>query len=181
MKKDKLTVILGVTGSIAAYKSCELTGLLKKAGYNVRVVLTKEAEEFVTALTLRTLSKNKVVTDMFEAPEEWDPVHTSMADEADLIIIAPATANVIAKLASGACDDMLTCTVFASDAPVLIAPAMNNKMYEHPVTQENIGKLKKVGYKFIGPVKGNLACGCQAIGHIADLGDIISEARRLLK
>ena len=181
MKKDTKTIILGVTGSIAAYKACELTSLFKKEGFNVRVLLTKEGKEFVTALTLQTLSKNKVIMDMFESPEEWNPIHTSLAQSADLILIAPATANIIAKLASGICDDILTCTVFASDAPVLIAPAMNDKMYEHKIVQENITKLKKVGYRFIGPIKGHLACGCEAVGHIADLSDIIAEAKRLAK
>lgn len=181
MKKDAKTVILGVTGSIAAYKACELTSLLKREGLNVRVILTREAKEFVTALTLQTLSQNKALTDMFAPPDEWDPVHTSLAEEADLILIAPATANVIAKLAAGICDDLLTCTVFATEAPVLIAPAMNNKMYEHRITQENISKLKKAGYHFIGPIKGRLACGCEGIGHIADLKDIITKARRLVK
>ncbi|MFH1190347.1 MAG: flavoprotein [Candidatus Omnitrophota bacterium] len=181
MKRDIRTVILGVTGSIAAYKACELTSLLKKEGFDVRVVLTKEAKEFVTALTLQTLSKNKVMTDMFEAPEAWDPIHTSLADQAALILIAPATANIIAKLAAGICDDLLTCAVFASDAPVLIAPAMNDKMYAHRVTQDNIAKLKKIGYHFIGPVKGHLACGCDAMGHIAGLDAIIAEAKRLVK
>ena len=179
MKKSAKTVILGVTGSIAAYKACELTSLLRKEGFNVRALLTKEGKEFVTALTLQTLSQNKVITDMFESPEEWNPVHTSLAEEADLILIAPATANIIAKLASGICDDILTCTIFASDAPVLIAPAMNDKMYEHKIVQENIAKLKKAGYRFIGPIKGHLACGCEAVGHIADLSDIIAEAKRL--
>lgn len=181
MKKDTKTIILGVTGSIAAYKACELTSLLKKEGFNVKVLLTKEGKEFVTALTLQTISQNKVIMNMFESPEEWNPIHTSLAEEADLILIAPATANIIAKLASGICDDILTCTVFASDAPVLIAPAMNDKMYKHEIVQGNITKLKKTGYHFIGPVKGHLACGCEAMGHIADLAGIISEAKRLAK
>jgi len=181
MKKDIKTIILGVTGSIAAYKACELTNLLKREGFDVRVLLTREAKEFVTALTLQTLSQNKVIMDMFESPEEWNPVHTSLAEEADLILIAPATANIIAKLASGICDDILTCTIFAADAPVLIAPAMNDKMYEHKVVRDNIAKLKKIGYHFIGPIKGHLACGREAVGHIAGLTDIIAEVKRLAK
>ena len=181
MKKDPKTVILGVTGSIAAYKACELTSLLKKEGYDVKVLLTKEAQEFVTTLTFQTLSKNRVLTDMFALPDEWDPAHTSLAAEADLVLVVPATANIIAKLSSGICDDILTCTIFATEAPVLIAPAMNDKMYAHRITQENIAKLKKIGYKFIGPIKGHLACGCEALGHISDLRDIMSEVKRLLK
>jgi phosphopantothenoylcysteine decarboxylase/phosphopantothenate--cysteine ligase len=118
---------------------------------------------------------------MFELPQTWDPVHTSLAEEASLILIAPATASVIGKLASGICDDLLTCIVYASNAPVLIAPAMNEKMYNHAVVKANIEKLKKVGYKFVGPIKGHLACGHNAVGHIADTGEIIKEAKRLAK
>ena len=179
--RDKKTIVLGVTGSIAAYKACELCGLFVKSSFNVQVLLTKEAREFVTPLTFQTISRNKVVTDMFALPEDWSPCHTSIADKADLILIAPATANIIGKLACGICDDILTCVVYASKAPVLIAPAMNDKMYKHPVTQANIEKLKKIGYRFVGPVKGPLACGCEDIGHIADLKDIVTEAGRLLK
>ena len=180
MKKKK-TILLGVTGSIAAYKACDIISLLKKEGFDVKVLLTKEAKEFVTALTMQTLSQNKIITDMFELPDEWNPVHTSLAKEADLVMIAPATANIIAKIASGICDDILTCTVFATSAPIVIAPAMNEKMYKHTITQANIQKLKKVGYHFVGPIKGHLACGCEDIGHIADINDIVKEAKRLLR
>lgn len=180
MKSGK-TVILGVTGSIAAYKACEIISLLKKETIDVQVILTKEAAAFVTPLTFQTVSQNKAVTDMFECPEDWNPRHISLADKANLILIAPATANVIGKLAAGICDDMLTCAVFATKAPVLIAPAMNDKMYKHPVTQDNIARLKKIGYRFIGPIKGRLACGCEEIGHIADVKDIVSEAKRFLR
>lgn len=181
MKTGK-TIILGVTGSIAAYKACEILSLLgKESRFDVHVVLTKEAGEFVTALTFQTLSRNKVITDIFEIPEDWSPRHTSLADKADLILIAPATANIMAKLAAGICDDMLTCVVYATKAPVLIAPAMNEKMYRHPITQENIARLKKIGYSFIGPVKGRLACGHEDIGHIAGVEEITNEAKRLLK
>jgi phosphopantothenoylcysteine decarboxylase/phosphopantothenate--cysteine ligase len=175
------TVILGVTGSIAAYRACEIASALKKASFSVKAVLTKEGAQFITPLSLQTLSGNKVYTDMFELPQTWDPVHTSLAEEASLILIAPATASVIGKLASGICDDLLTCIVYASNAPVLIAPAMNEKMYNHAVVKANIEKLKKVGYKFVGPIKGHLACGHNAVGHIADTGEIIKEAKRLAK
>lgn len=181
MNRPPKTIVLGVTGSIAAYKSCELTSMLKKAGYDVVVVLTKEAEKFVTPLSLQTLSKNTVLTDMFESPGAWDPVHTSLAARADLVLIAPATANVIAKIAAGICDDLLTCTALSVDVPILIAPAMNDRMYAHPITQDNISKLKKLGYKFVGPVKGHLACGIEAMGHIAGSDAIVAEAKRLLK
>ena len=177
----KRLVILGVTGSIAAYKACDIISGLRKISVDVQVVLTKEAAEFVTPLTLRTLSRNKVMSDMFELPEEWNPAHTSLAEKAGLVLIAPATANVIGKLAAGICDDLLTCLVFATKAPVLIAPAMHSQMYKHEVVRENIEKLKKLGYKFIGPVKGMLACGCEGLGHIADTKDIVKEAKRLLK
>ncbi|MFA4981984.1 MAG: flavoprotein [Candidatus Omnitrophota bacterium] len=181
MTKSPRTVLLGVTGSIAAYKACEIISALRKSSVDVQALLTKEGERFITPLTLQTLSRNKVVADMFELPDEWNPVHTSLADKADLILIAPATANIIGKLAGGTCDDILSCVVFASSAPVLIAPAMNEKMYMHKIVQENIAKLKKIGYKFIGPVKGHLACGHAAIGHLADTQDIVKEALRLLK
>ena len=180
MKQGK-SVILGVTGSIAAYKACEIISLLKKEAIDVRVILTKEAAAFVTPLTFQTISQNKAITDMFECPEDWNPRHVSIADKAGLVLIAPATANIIAKLAAGICDDMLTCTIFATKAPILIAPAMNDKMYKHPVTQDNIKRLKRIGYRFIGPIKGRLACGCEEIGHIADIRDIVGEAKRLLK
>jgi phosphopantothenoylcysteine decarboxylase/phosphopantothenate--cysteine ligase len=143
--------------------------------------LTKEAEEFVTPLTFQTLSGNKTYSDLFELPDEWNLVHTSLADKAGLVLIAPATANVIGKIAGGICDDILTCTVFATDAPVLIAPAMNEKMYEHKIVQENIRKLKNIGYNFVGPIRGRLACGHEAIGHIAETSQIVKEAIRLLK
>lgn len=181
MKKADKTVILGVTGSIAAYKACEIINALKKESVNVHVVLTREGKEFITPLTLQTLSGNKVIMDMFELPEEWNPVHASLADSSDLILIAPATAAIIGKLANGICDDMMSCAVFAAKAPVLIAPAMNNNMYRHRIVQENIAKLKSIGYKFVGPIKGHLACGCEGIGHIAGTKDIVDEAKRLLK
>ena len=181
MTTKKRSVILGVTGSIAAYKACEIISLLKKADIDVEVLLTKEAKAFITPLTLQTLSGNKVVEDMFEITTEWNPVHTSLADKAELVLIAPATANLIGKLANGICDDILTCVVFATKAPVLVAPAMNEKMYRHKIVQENIEKLKRAGYKFIGPIKGHLACGCTDIGHLAEVNDIVNEAKRLLR
>lgn len=181
MKNVKKTVALGVTGSIAAYKACEITSAFVKMGLEVNVILTKEAEEFVTPLTFRTLSGNKVAGGMFDAPEEWDPAHISLAQKADLVLIAPASANVIGKLASGICDDLLTCVTIATKAPVLIAPAMNTNMYDHKIVQQNIAKLKAIGYYFIGPVKGRLACGDEGMGHIACTEDIVKESKRLLK
>lgn len=180
MKKAK-SVVIGVTGSIAAYKACDVAGSLRKGGLDVHVVMTENAREFVSELTFRTVSRNRVTTGMFDSPDGWNPQHTSLADMADLILIAPATASIIAKLASGVCDDILTCTVYASKAPVLIAPAMNEKMYRHPVTQANIEKLRKIGYSFVGPVRGELACGHLDIGHIAPATEIVAAVKRLLK
>ncbi|MCX5666452.1 MAG: hypothetical protein NT036_05375 [Candidatus Omnitrophica bacterium] len=181
MSQARKTVIVGVTASIAAYKACEIVNLLRKDSFDVKVIVTKDALEFVTPLTLQTLSGNKVLTDIFAPPDEWAPVHTSLADSASLILIAPATANVIGKLANGICDDLLTCVVYASKAPVLIAPAMNENMYNHKVVMTNIAKLEKIGYSFVGPVKGHLACGHDAIGHIAPVQEIIKEVKKLIK
>ncbi|MDP2913788.1 MAG: flavoprotein [Candidatus Omnitrophota bacterium] len=180
MKIEKGFVILGITGSIAAYKACDIISLLKKESFDVQVLLTKEAQEFITPLTLQTLSENRVIRDMFEPPEDRNPLHTSLADRASIVLIAPATANIIGKLANGICDDILSCVVFATKAPVLIAPAMNNRMYNHKVVRCNIDKLKGLGYKFVGPVKGHLACGSVEIGHIARAEEIVKEAKRLL-
>jgi len=177
----KLSVILGVTGSIASYRACEIINVLVRESIDVEVLLTKEGKEFITPLTLQTLSHNKVIEDMFALPEKWNPVHTALAEKANLVLIAPATANIIGKLASGICDDIITCVVFATKAPILIAPAMNEKMYNHKIVQENISKLKGIGYKFIGPIKGRLACGHEDMGHIADTKDIVKEVKRLLK
>ena len=175
------TVIVGVTASIAAYKACEIVNLLRKDSFDVRVIVTKDALEFVTPLTLQTLSGNKVLTDIFGPSDKWNPVHTSLADSASLILIAPATANVIGKLANGICDDLLTCVTYASKAPVLIAPAMNENMYNHKVVMGNIAKLEKIGYAFVGPVKGRLACGHDAMGHIAPIPEIIKEIKKMIK
>jgi phosphopantothenoylcysteine decarboxylase/phosphopantothenate--cysteine ligase len=181
MSSPRKTVIVGVTASIAAYKACEIVNLLRKDSFDIKVILTKDALEFVTSLTLQTLSGNKVMIDLFEPPEQWSPIHTSLADSASLILIAPATANVIGKLANGICDDLLTCVTYASKAPVLIAPAMNENMYNHKMVMGNIAKLEKIGYSFVGPVKGPLACGHDAVGHIAPVSEIIKEVKKILK
>lgn len=168
------TVILGVTGSIAAYKACEITSSLVKADVNVVVVMTEPAQQFVTPLTFRTLSKNEVVTGLFGRPEVHDPYHVSLADKADLILVAPATAAIIGKTASGVADDILTCTLLASRARVVIAPAMDDNMYHHPMVQANISRLKEIGYKFIGPVEGRLSTGKIGVGRLAPVEDIVS-------
>ena len=179
MKKH---VIVGVTGSIACYKALEVIRGLRKIGLSTEVVLTKEAEEFIRPILFQAISGNSVITsDLFKVPEGWDMAHVSLADKADLVLVVPATANIIGKVASGICDDMLTCTICATQSPVLFVPAMNEGMYKNKIVQENIQKLKKLDYKFTGPVKGTLACGSEAIGHIQDIDKIVNEARRLIK
>lgn len=177
----KKRIVLGVTGSIAAFKSAEIASRLAQKGCEVNVIMTKEAEHFITPLTMQMLSCGKVYRDMFEVQDVWDIEHVALADSADLILIAPATANIIAKLTAGLCDDLLTCAVSATKAPVLIAPAMNEAMYTHKITQANIGHLKKIGYKFIGPVKGRLACGKVGVGRMSDVEDIVRVALHSLK
>lgn len=174
------TVIIGITGSIAAYKACGLISALRKKGREVICVLTGEAGEFVTPLTLETLSGNKVYRDMFELPDRREVAHVSLAKRADLIVLCPATANIIGKLAGGICDDLLTCTVISSAGPVLIVPAMNERMYRHKIVQKNIRELEKTGYKFIHPIRGRLACGTVGEGHLADPGNIMKGIDKIL-
>ncbi|MBU4457303.1 MAG: hypothetical protein KJ902_01015 [Candidatus Omnitrophica bacterium] len=179
MKKH---VIIGVTGSIACYKALEVIRGLRKIGLSTEVVLTKEAEEFIRPILFQAISGNSVIiSDLFKSPEGWDMAHVSLADKADLVLVVPATANIIGKVASGICDDMLTCTICATQSPVLFAPAMNEGMYKNKIVEANIQKLKKLDYKFTGPIKGTLACGSEAIGHIQDVEIIVKEARRLVK
>jgi phosphopantothenoylcysteine decarboxylase/phosphopantothenate--cysteine ligase len=177
MKKN---ILLGVTGSIASYKACDLISLLRKKGFSVRCVMSRDAKEFITPLTLETLTGQKVADNMFALPESRDPYHISLADEADLILIAPATADVIGKIAGGICDDMLSCTVCAADCPVVIAPAMNTRMFENPIVQENITYLREKGYHFVDPVVGHLACGREGMGHLAPLERIVEQAEKIL-
>ncbi|HEV8717482.1 MAG TPA: bifunctional phosphopantothenoylcysteine decarboxylase/phosphopantothenate--cysteine ligase CoaBC [Candidatus Binatia bacterium] len=179
MLKDK-TIILGVTGGIAAYKAAEIVRLLVKEGAIVRVIMTKNAQEFITPLTLQTLSGNPVSTETFSLTQESEIGHIRLADSADLILIAPATANVIAKLAHGLADDLLTTVLLATTAPILIAPAMNVHMYAHPLVQENMRKLASLGYGFVEPAEGFLACGYEGKGRLADPEDIVEETRALL-
>jgi phosphopantothenoylcysteine decarboxylase/phosphopantothenate--cysteine ligase len=172
--------VLGVTGGIAAYKAAELLRLLKKAGATVHVIMTRSATEFVAPLTFQTLSGNPVHTELFNLIAEQEIGHISLADRADLVIIAPATANVIGKIASGIADDMLTTTVMATKAPVLIAPAMNVNMFQNPLYQANEEKLKALGYRFVAPVRGELACGWEGEGKLQDPAVILEEAAALL-
>jgi phosphopantothenoylcysteine decarboxylase/phosphopantothenate--cysteine ligase len=173
-------ILLGVTGSIASYKACDLVGLLRKSGHSVRCVMSRDAKWFVTPLTLETLTGQKVVRDMFRLPENRDPVHVSLAEEADIILIAPATADVIGKIASGIADDILTCTICASACPVVFAPAMNDRMYNNPIVQDKMEYLRGKGYHFIDPVIGHLACGREGIGHLAPLERIVEETEKIL-
>lgn len=170
----KKTVILGVSGGIAIYKSCEIVSRFVKLGYDVRVVMTRNATEFVTPLTFETLSNNKVVIETFDKEREFEVEHISYAKLASAFVIAPATANVIAKIAEGICDDMLTTTVSATKAPVYICPAMNTNMYLNPITQANIQKLKDLGYHFIEPTEGRLACGDVGKGKMEEPINIVS-------
>jgi phosphopantothenoylcysteine decarboxylase/phosphopantothenate--cysteine ligase len=174
------SIVLGVTGSIAAYKSAELASMLVKQGHEVFVVMTHDATEFITPLTLQTLSKNPVTTSFFDEKENWRPGHIELADRANLLLIAPATANIIAELAHGLANHPLAAIALATRAPVLLAPAMNGKMWEHPVTQENIEKLKSRGVEFIGPEEGMLACGYEGMGRLWKVDDIAFRAEFLL-
>jgi phosphopantothenoylcysteine decarboxylase/phosphopantothenate--cysteine ligase len=169
-------IILGVTGGIAAYKAVELLRLLTKAGADVHVIMTRSAEEFITPLTFQTLSMNPVSTSLFNLNSEREIGHISLADRADLFIIAPATANIVGKLAGGVADDMLTTTVMATKAPVLIAPAMNVNMYQNPLYKENEARLKRHGYLFVEPAKGLLACGWEGEGKLQEPSVIFEEA-----
>ncbi|KXG75981.1 bifunctional phosphopantothenoylcysteine decarboxylase/phosphopantothenate--cysteine ligase CoaBC [Thermotalea metallivorans] len=179
MYKNK-NVVLGVTGGIAVYKAADIVSRLKKLCINVHVIMTKSAQEFVQPLTFQSLSQNYVVTDMFAEPKTWDVEHISLAQKADLFLIAPATANAIGKIANGIADDMLTTTVMATKAPVLIAPAMNTNMYENPIVQENIRKLEALGYTLIEPASGRLACGDYGKGKLADPEIIVEEVLKML-
>jgi phosphopantothenoylcysteine decarboxylase/phosphopantothenate--cysteine ligase len=165
---ENKTIVIGISGGIAAYKICALTSSLKKQGADVHIVMTKNAQHFVTPLTLQTLSNNKVITDMFDVNFEPDVKHISLAKKADILVIAPATANVIAKIAHGIADDFLTTNVLATKAPKLICPAMNADMLNNPVTQENIKKIQDLGYHILYGEEGYLACGDIGSGRMAE-------------
>ena len=170
------TILLGVTGSIAAYKACELTRLFVKGGHDVHVIMTEAATRFVSPLTFRTLSRNPVALDMFDEPSEWAPGHISLAERADALVIAPCTANVVAKLAHGLADDMLTATALATRAPLVIAPAMNTGMWDNPATQANLATLASRGAIFVDADTGDLACGTSGKGRMADPQTVFERA-----
>jgi len=176
-------IVLGVTGSIAAHKAADLASLLTRAKCDVRVVMTADAQQFITPLPFKTLTRNPVVTNLYDEDEGWKPAHISLADEADLLVIAPATANVIAKLAHGLADDALSCIALALNpkAKILVAPAMNGKMWLHPATQANVATLKKRGVEFIGPDEGMLSCGYEGVGRLWPVEKISEGALKLLR
>ena len=177
MSKNK-HIVLGVTASIAIYKSCEIVRRLQDADFSVEVILTPEAKELIRPIVFQSLSGNKVYCDMFAEGSSWEIEHVSLADKADLVLIAPATANIIAKIAAGLCDDLLSCVVLATRAPVLICPAMNENMFLNKITQANIKKLEGLGYSLVKPKVGKLACGKTGVGCLAEVENIIKEVKR---
>lgn len=179
MLKGK-TVLLGVTGGIACYKAAELTSALVKQRCNVQVVMTAHATEFITPLTFESLTGNRTIVDTFDRNHPHEVEHIALADQADLVLIAPATANVLAKLAHGIADDMLTTTVLACNCPKIAAPAMNTKMYENPVTQDNLTTLRRYGWEILEPASGRLACGATGKGKLPDPADIMEAALHAL-
>lgn len=181
--EKKFNMVLGVTGSIAAHKAADLASQLTKAECDVHVVMTADALKFITALPFKTLSRNPVLTDLYEEESGWKPLHIKLSDEADLFLIAPATANVLAKLAHGIADDALTCIALALNpkAKILVAPAMNGKMWNHAATQENVRTLKSRGVEFIGPEEGMLSCGYEGVGRLWPVEEIAKRSLALLK
>jgi len=180
MTKQK-KIVLGVTGGIACYKACEILRLLTKSGHDVNVMMSTGAQKFVTPLTFQTLSGHSVATDLFNLTQESEIGHITLADSADLILIAPATANILAKAAHGICDDLISTVLLATKAPIVFAPSMNVNMYENPITQENISTLKKQGRHIVDPDKGELACGWEGKGRLAEPESIVAEVARILK
>lgn len=182
MSKDRNMVILGVTGSIAAHKAIDLASQLTKGGLDVHVVLSADARRFVTALPFKTLSRNPVITDLYDEEEGWKPAHIRLADEADLLLVAPATANKIAELALGLASDALSCLALAlnPEAPVLVAPAMHGRMWSHPATQAHVETLKTRGVELIGPEVGLLSCGYEGMGRLWSIDAIAARVFAVL-
>ena len=180
MLKD-INILLGVTGGIAAYKACDIVSGLKKINANVDVIMTKSATELINPNTFQALSQNAVIIDTFNTPRYWNIEHISLAQKAHVLLVAPATANIIGKVANGIADDMLSTTIMASTAKVVFAPAMNVKMYENKIVQQNIEKLISSGYQFIEPGSGRLACGDTGIGRLADINEIIGVIVSIVK
>lgn len=172
-------IVLGVTGSIGAYKAGDLVRSLKDAGYAVTCVLTQRATKFISPLTLQALSERKAYTELFDL-EHPQIIHTTLADHARLVLVAPATANIIGKFANGLADDLLSCILLATRAKILLAPAMNVHMWQHPTVQRNVTALKRLGARFVGPDVGKLACGYEAIGHLAEPEEIVRAVKQLI-
>lgn len=182
MKERKgIELIVGVTGSVAAFKAAELVSLLTQKNFKVTVVLTEAAQRFIQPLTFQALSHQPVITDLFSTNKNWEADHIALAQRVSLVIIAPATANIIGKIAQGLADDFLTTLVISTTSPVLLCPAMNKQMYENRFVQENIQKLKRAGFYFLGPEKGHLACGDEGLGRLVEIKQIISEVLKILK
>ncbi len=182
MKRKAPLIIVGVTGSIAAHKAADLVSSLSKKGMQLQVVMTGDAQKFISPLVFKTLSSAPVITDLYDDEEGWKPAHIRIADEADLLIVAPATAHTIARFAHGFADDALSCIHLAlnSDAKTLMAPAMNGKMWLHPAVQANVALLKTRGVEFIGPDEGMLSCGYEGIGRLWPVEEIINSALNML-
>ncbi|MBI3252427.1 MAG: hypothetical protein HYZ52_03820 [Candidatus Omnitrophica bacterium] len=182
MKPEKGTknILLGVSASIAAYLAFDLITLLRKEGFSVTPVMTRDARHFVTPLSLQSFAGQEVIEDFFSLAGRPRPVHIELAKQSDLILIAPATADVIAKLAHGLADDVLTCAALASTAPLVIAPAMNEKMYNHKFTQENLKRLEANGAKVVPPIHGHLVCSDEGMGHLAENPAILKAVRAAL-
>lgn len=176
-------IVLGVTGSIAAHKAADLASQLTKSGCDVRVIMTADALRFITPLPFKTLSRHPVITDLYDEDEEWKPAHITLADNADLLLVAPATANTIARFATGMANDALSCVALALNprARTLIAPAMNGKMWLHPATQHNVATLKSRGAEFIGPEEGLLSCGYEGLGRLWPVDKIVERALALVQ
>ena len=177
---ERNVLVLGVTGSIAAYKAAELTSQLRKAGVTVRVMMTEAATRLVCPQTFQTLSRAPVVTSLWDSPE-WQPQHIELALETKLLVVAPATANILAKMAQGIADDALSTFCLSHDGPVLVAPAMNPRMWKHPATQANVRLLRERGVHFVGPVVGSVACGEAGMGRMASVEEILAAALELMK
>jgi phosphopantothenoylcysteine decarboxylase len=175
-------IALGVTGSIAAHRAVDIASQLAKAGATVEVMMTRDALQFVTPLPFKTLSRNPVITDLYDVTEGWKPAHVRLADEADLLLVAPATANTIARLSLGLADDPISCVALALNpgARILIAPAMNGKMWLHPATRDHVDRLRSRGVEFIGPDEGSLSCGYEGVGRLWPAEGIAKKALEMV-
>ncbi|MBN1493272.1 MAG: phosphopantothenoylcysteine decarboxylase [Candidatus Omnitrophica bacterium] len=181
MVKNDRQIIIGITGGIAAYKTCDLVSSLIKQDYAIRCIMTECATKFITPLTFQSLSQERVFVDQFEYNPYKGPLHISLVDFAQLIVVMPATANFISKVAVGMADDLLTSVVLSSPKPLIVVPAMNTEMWNKAVTQENVRKLKERGIIFVGPVSGRLSCGTTGIGHVALVADVIKAINKVIE